>query len=345
MYKKGLAYKLLSFFSLLNLSLQPFFNFLLISAPAFVLAQEQIEARITFDKGKNSFNLTVDKPGEIHYELFYRTDSQIENVSGTSKNDGGNFSQEIYAGTCSSGGVCAPHQVLRGILKIEVKNEGWLTSQKFTIDNGKLNLVAESAASGLNLTDEENSWLENPEQQQIEKECLTNQSFVDTKDEDWQVDKEKETAETKEKVKLGVKYIFPLEDKVSVSFKCLPKEGATPLKIQKVKISALNLPEGINPYGEYAYDITTGMQDGTFEYEMTLPKTKEAEAKVIYIEKSLEEIEEGLEAKEIKEVGKDKVEQKKDEEKVEVRGLDHFTLFIVTNPGPKLSTAMVNGMI
>jgi len=70
MYKKGLAYKLLSFFSLLNLSLQPFFNFLLISAPAFVLAQEQIEARITFDKGKNSFNLTVDKPGEIHYELF-----------------------------------------------------------------------------------------------------------------------------------------------------------------------------------------------------------------------------------------------------------------------------------
>ncbi len=164
MYKKGLAYKLLSFFSLLNLSLQPFFNFLLISAPAFALAQEQIEAGITFDKGKNSFNLTVNKPGEIHYELFYRTDSQIENVSGTSKNDGGSFSQEIYAGTCSSGGNCTPHQVLRGILKIEVESEKWLASKRFTIDNDNLKLVEESAASGLDLTDEENSWLENQSQ-------------------------------------------------------------------------------------------------------------------------------------------------------------------------------------
>ena len=97
MYKKGLAYKLLSFFSLLNLSLQPFFNFLLISTPAFVLAQEQIEAGITFDKGKNSFNLTVNKQGEIHYELFYRTDSQIENVSGTSKNDGKKITRMVIS--------------------------------------------------------------------------------------------------------------------------------------------------------------------------------------------------------------------------------------------------------
>ncbi|HPR99309.1 MAG TPA: choice-of-anchor K domain-containing protein [Candidatus Woesebacteria bacterium] len=163
----------------------------------------------------------------------------------------------------------------------------------------------------------------------VEKVCLADETIIDSTNEDWNINETNKSAETREKVQLGVKYIFPNENKVSVTFKCLPKDESlrTTLKIQQIKTSELNLPDDIGNIGEYAYDITTGMTDGTFEYKMTLPKPEGEEVEIVYIEKSLEEIEKGLEAGEIKEVGEDKVEQKKDEEKVEVKGLDHFTVY------------------
>lgn len=167
----------------------------------------------------------------------------------------------------------------------------------------------------------------------IEKICLTDgQEIKDSVNEGWNIDDEKGIAETKEEVKLGVKYIFPLENKVSVTFKCLPKDESlrTTLKIQQIKVSDLKLPEGTNPYGEYAYDITTGMSDGTFEYDITLPKPEDRAAEVSYIEKTAEEIKnqpEPLKDDELKPVDEEKLNQEGD--KLSVRGLDHFTIFIV----------------
>lgn len=158
------------------------------------------------------------------------------------------------------------------------------------------------------------------------------QEIKDSVNEDWNIDNEKGIAETREKIKLGVKYIFPLENKVSVTFKCLPKDESlrTTLKIQQIKVSDLKLPEGTNPYGEYAYDITTGMTNGTFEYTITLPKPEDRAVEVSYIEKTAEEIKnqtEPLKEDEIKLVNVGKLGQEGD--KISVRGLDHFTIFIV----------------
>ena len=164
----------------------------------------------------------------------------------------------------------------------------------------------------------------------VEKECLTDQVILDSLNEDWNIDLEKGISETKEKVTLGVKYIFPQENKVTLTFKCLPKDESlrTTLKIEKVKISDLDLPGGTNPYGEYAYDITTGMKNGDFEYEVTLPKPEDQEAKVSYMEDVNAEV---------KVVDEGKVDQGGD--KIKVGGLDHFTIYFVS---VSLTTATLN---
>ncbi len=137
---------------------------------------------------------------------------------------------------------------------------------------------------------------------------------------DWEINEEEGFAQTLNPVQLGVTYIYPQEEKVTVTFTCLPEDESlrSPLKIQKVKISDLNLPEDYNPYGEYAYDITTDMANGTFEYDVTLPSPENEEVGVSYIENADDEI---------KTIEKEKINQEKGNIKVEK--LNHFTLFFV----------------
>jgi hypothetical protein len=202
------------------------------------------------------------------------------------------------------------------------------------IDNSADTTIAESSAT-LSPTPTETPI--------VEKICLTNEEIKDSVSEDWNIDIEKGTAETKEKVKLGVKYVFPQENKVSVTFKCLPKEESlrTTLKIEKVKVSDLNLPEGFNPYGEFAYDITTGMTDGDFEYDVTLPTAPDQDSEISYIEKTADEAKNQTEIKtdEIKTIEEGKTSQEGDQ--VKATGVDHFTIFIVVNPD---ETATNNGV-
>jgi len=133
-----------------------------------------------------------------------------------------------------------------------------------------------------------------PTQEPDAIECLPENSPVrNSTKEDWIIDLNSGEAFTKEKVRPGIVYQFPLEEKVSVFFKCLPKsdEKRSILKIRQVKLSDLQLPEDIKPQGEFAYDISTEMENGKFEYEITLPKDENKTAvKVAYIEKSKEEV-------------------------------------------------------
>ena len=146
-----------------------------------VLADEKLKSEITFDQNKNSFSLSVNTTKEVDYLLAYRTDKQTEAIQGKSENEtGSTFSKEIYAGTCSENETCVPHQVLRGILKIEVRSETWLNSKKFTIDNGSLNLIEESVASSLDLNDAEKSWLENPSQSESSPTTTPTQTQTST---------------------------------------------------------------------------------------------------------------------------------------------------------------------
>jgi len=65
------------------------------------------------------------------------------------------------------------------------------------------------------------------EPKEIERVCLAEgQEIIETNNESWEINLEEGWAKTKEPVKLGVKYLFPQENKVSVTFKCLPKDGS-----------------------------------------------------------------------------------------------------------------------
>jgi len=171
----------------------------------------------------------------------------------------------------------------------------------------------------------------------IEQICLTDTDIIrDSVEIDWNYNSTEDLYETREKVQLGIKYIFPQENNVTVTFKCLPKDESlrTNLKIKRVKTSDLKLPNSTN-VGEYAYDITTGMFDGQFKYDITLPKTSDSTAEVSYVEKTLDQAKENIFTDEIKSI--ENLEQQTDS--VKASNVDHFTIFFVS---ATLSTATLN---
>lgn len=172
-----------------------------------------------------------------------------------------------------------------------------------------------------------------------EKVCLTNEQIKDTNNEEWNIDDNTGVSETKGKVQLGVRYVYPQESKVSVTFKCLPKDEnlRTSLKIQKIKTSDLKLPDTIDSINEFAYDITTGMKDGDFEYDITLPKPENSTAEISYIEKTVEEAKTNLTFFDVNKIEESKTEQSNNE--IKATNVDHFTIFIVTNGGDSSDTS------
>jgi len=89
------------------------------------------------------------------------------------------------------------------------------------------------------------------------------------------------------------------------------------------------LPDGVVAATDFAYDITTDMQNGDFKYDLTLPKAKDSSAEVKYIEKSASEVvATDTTENELKDVDETKV--KEDKSSVGVSELDHFTVFLLT---------------
>ncbi|HHX58578.1 MAG TPA: hypothetical protein GX706_02330, partial [Candidatus Moranbacteria bacterium] len=165
--------------------------------------------------------------------------------------------------------------------------------------------------------------------------CLEKEEKVKSSSkEDWNFDEEKGIAETKEAVKLGVRYEFPGEKNISVTFTCLPEETNT-LKIQQIRLEDLRLPAEVVTVGDYAYDITTEMENGQFKYELELTKPKNTElVEVSYLEKTIDEIEEDLKLEDLKKIDQKKVSQKTEEDRVGVEGLDHFSIYFLSIDQP-----------
>ncbi|MDH5533295.1 MAG: Ig-like domain-containing protein [Candidatus Pacebacteria bacterium] len=123
-------------------------------------------------------------------------------------------------------------------------------------------------------------------------------------------------------VELNKTYVAPQNDQVSVTFTSLP-ENAGNLNIEEIILSDEQV-ESLGALSNVAYDITSSMEDGTFEYDLTLPLPEGADgtAKVVYAENldglsTGEELTNTITGNEIKAVG-----------------VDHFTVFVVTiNPG------------
>lgn len=141
-----------------------------------------------------------------------------------------------------------------------------------------------------------------------------------------------DSATTYDVVQLGKTYVAPQNSRVRVIFTKLP-ENPSKLTITEITLTQEEI-DATGAISDKAYDITTDMIDGTFEYDLTLPSI-EQDTKVVYAEDRDSIL------TDLKEIDNEIVNENNS---IEIKDLDHFTLFIVTNPGPKLSTVMVNGM-
>ena len=266
-----------------------------IAAPVEVLTKEDKEEIKVEEKIESESVLKEEKNNETKNETESQSSEEVseENQEGDILEDGvSDYRPEVE------------------ITEDEVKEVEEVSILKETVNSvNELNdseEVTEASAS------EEGPVLENKEK---EYKYLEDGAVVDSTREDWDVDGK--VAETKKVVKIGVKYIFPLDEGVSVTFTKLPKseEDRARLKIERVRVEELNLPDEFKTDAEYAFDITTeGMENGEFEYDLTLPKPKDVEAKVISIE------EDG----DIIKVDKDDIDQK--EKVVEVKDQSHFSI-------------------
>ncbi len=129
------------------------------------------------------------------------------------------------------------------------------------------------------------------------------------------------TSTTTLPIALNWKYVSPQNENVTVTFTKLP-DNPGHLTIEEI---VLNDNEVIvtNAVSRLAYDITTDMEDGTFEYDLTLPDYEDG-VRVLYAEnrnlllESIKEVEEEI----VNENGSIKIER-----------LNHFTLFIPSTGG------------
>jgi hypothetical protein len=134
---------------------------------------------------------------------------------------------------------------------------------------------------------------------------------------------------TVDPVSVGVKYkIKNSELEIEFNYLEIP---------QKITIKEVELPNNLGASRNLGYEITSKMPNSTFEYELTLPYDKseirggENEIKVFYTEsnKPYEELEKD-DFKSVEEDQKVKKKVNKSKSEVEVKNLDHFTIFVVS---------------
>ena len=148
---------------------------------------------------------------------------------------------------------------------------------------------------------------------------------------------EGDMASTNSVVVLGNVYTAPQNESVSLTFTKLPEEKGY-LTINEITLTEEEV-DATNAVSNIAYDISTDMVDGTYEYDLTLPTTEE-DISVVYAE-SREEI-----LSNTTEVNEDLMVE---DGKVEIKGLDHFTVFVVVNPnlagnGNTCTVASIDGI-
>ena len=184
------------------------------------------------------------------------------------------------------------------------------------------------------------------EEEQDAVACISDDYKIHNSDDsDWKVNETKKRATTRDDVELGIEYRFPLQHDVTITFTCLPtsEKDLSKLTIKEVNVSDLDLPEGIYPATDVVYDVTTDMIDGTFKYNVTLPKPEGENVKVSYIEANSDDVisnNHNIESSDVKSVDNGSIKQTDDDNQVTVEDLDHFTIYvpiISDSPGTKPS--------
>ncbi|NTV79475.1 MAG: hypothetical protein HGA25_10180, partial [Clostridiales bacterium] len=128
-----------------------------------------------------------------------------------------------------------------------------------------------------------------------------------------------ESATTFSPVVVGETYTYPINPAVTVTFSKLPSVSSS-LTIKTIYLTDEQVKTS-NAASDVAYDITTDMTDGSFEYDLTLPKVGD-NTKVVYAENV-----NGLtNAKDVSNV----VDRGSS---LKINNLNHFTLFVVVDDG------------
>lgn len=158
----------------------------------------------------------------------------------------------------------------------------------------------------------------------------------------WLTDAENRVATTIENVVEGQEYFYPFNDKVSVTFTKLPEESGT------LTITQIELDEELaEKFGtNIAFDITTTMKNGTFEFDLHLPQPENLEnpeaIEVVYADTTADLlVEEKVIKVEKEEDGEQMVEVVEEEGVVKAKGLDHMTVFVVVGSGPPTELKMI----
>ena len=265
------------------LSLQIIFSLFLPLQPLVSLAQAAENQVVNFSKNSSSIAVSNSQASEFSY--FFRVNGTNFNSIGTV--DNGAFLIDLKS---QSGEDELSFDIKRLVLKTD------LSSYFLEIVENKVNVVKEYQANSLELDTAEENFLLNV----------------------WQIDTATHKATTSSDVVLNQEYRFPLNENVKVTFTKLP-EKSSPLSIQEIQLSA-EQQEMLGAVSAVAYDITTTMEDGSFAFDLVLPKTaRNEEVKVKYAE-SVNELVSAVIVEEKTEI---------QAEEVKISDLDHMTLFIV----------------
>ncbi len=141
---------------------------------------------------------------------------------------------------------------------------------------------------------------------------------------------------TFEKVELGKEYVAPQNGGVKLTFTKLPNSSGN-IKIEEVTLTKEQIKQ-TGSLSDKAYDITSDMTDGSFNYNLSLPIPESSKGKAVEV-KFAEEISKISSA--------EKVENTltKTDTSVSVTSLDHFTIFVVAGASPTAATiTLVNNL-
>lgn len=133
-------------------------------------------------------------------------------------------------------------------------------------------------------------------------------------------------------VELNTIYSAPQNSEVQVVFTKLPENPGS-LVVEEITLTEEQAQQ-LGAYSTIAYDISSDMENGTFEYDLKLPLPEGADEKagLVYAE-TVEELDTAV-AVEDEEIS---------EGVVSAKGLDHFTVFVVTFEDPQNPTPVTPG--
>ena len=228
-------------------------------------------------------------------------------------------------------------------VEIEVKTEAPKTEEK------KVEIAEEDVAPAKTLAPGKDEPTTPTVQTQATEGIITSEaaSTEKTADDDfaakpeWKSSTDGKTAEIGP-VELEKTYKAPQNEKVTITFTKLPEKAGS-LVIKEIKLSAEEMLS-LGALSDTAYDITSNMENGTFEYDLTLPyPDKDSDGKAEVDGNSKNEVKadnltvlytkgDKLEKDEMTDVKDDNSVDKntnKSKKVLELKGLDHFTVFVV----------------